>query len=76
MKIEQFCELLQQELNEETAITPETNFKELESYGSLSAVLVMKLVEDQFDTEINPRSFRNINTVNDIADAIGREKFN
>lgn len=76
MKIEQFCELLQQELNEETAITPETNFKELESYGSLSAVLVMKLVEDQFDTELNPRSFRNINTVNDIADAIGRERFN
>jgi len=76
MKIEQFCELLKQELNEETAITPETNFKELESYGSLSAVLVMKLVEDQFNTEINPRSFRNINTINDIAEAIGREKFN
>ncbi|WP_449399788.1 acyl carrier protein [Chryseobacterium wanjuense] len=76
MKIEQFCDLLKQELNEQTAITPETNFKELESYGSLSAVLVMKLVEDQFNTEINPRSFRNINTVNDIAEAIGKEKFN
>jgi acyl carrier protein len=76
MKIESFCELLKQELKEETAITPETNFKELETYGSLSAVLVMKLVEDTFNTEINPRSFRNINTVNDIADAIGRDKFN
>lgn len=76
MKIEQFCDLLKQELNEETAIKPETNFKELESYGSLSAVLVMKLVEEKFNIEINPRSFRNINTVNDIAEAIGREKFN
>ena len=43
MKIEQFCDLLKQELNETTDITPETNFKELESYGSLSAVLVMTL---------------------------------
>ena len=76
MNIEQFCELLKQELNEATAITPETNFKELESYGSLSAVLVMQLVENQFEVKLNPRGFRNINTINDLIEAIGSEKFN
>ncbi|MBT2621788.1 MULTISPECIES: acyl carrier protein [Chryseobacterium] len=75
MKIEHFCELLKQELNEQTIITSDTNFKELESYGSLSAVLVMQLVENQFGVSLNPRSFRNINTIGDLTEAIGIEKF-
>ncbi|ASK31534.1 hypothetical protein CEY12_16060 [Chryseobacterium sp. T16E-39] len=75
MKIEHFCELLQQELNEKTTITPDTHFKELESYGSLSAVLVMQLVENRFDVSLNPRSFRSINTIDDLVGAIGKEKF-
>lgn len=76
MNIEQFCELLKQELSEATVITPETNFKELESYGSLSAILVMQLVENQFDVKLNPRGFRSINTISDLIGAIGLEKFN
>ncbi|MBK1894433.1 acyl carrier protein [Chryseobacterium paridis] len=75
MKVEHFCELLKQELNEKATITPDTNFKELESYGSLSAVLVMQLVENQFGVSLNPRSFRNINTIGDLTEAIGKEKF-
>lgn len=75
MKIEHFCELLKQELNEKATITSDTNFKELESYGSLSAVLVMQLVENQFAVSLNPRSFRNINTIADLTEAIGKEKF-
>ncbi|WP_394665643.1 acyl carrier protein [uncultured Chryseobacterium sp.] len=75
MKIEQFCDLLKQELNETTDITPDTNFKELESYGSLSAVLVMQLVETHFNVKLNPRGFRSVNTVHDLVETIGAEKF-
>lgn len=75
MKIAQFCDLLKSELKEEGIITPETNFKELENYGSLSAVVVLQLVENQFDIKINPRGFRSINTVNDLVEIIGIEKF-
>ncbi|HCR74809.1 MAG TPA: acyl carrier protein [Chryseobacterium sp.] len=75
MKIEQFCDLLKRELNETTDITPETNFKELESYGSLSAVLVMQLVETNFNVKLNPRGFRSVNTVQDLIETIGAEKF-
>ena len=75
MNINDFCELLKTELKEEGAITPETNFKELENYGSLSAVVVLQLVEDQFQVTINPRGFRAIQTVNDLVEIIGKEKF-
>lgn len=75
MKVEQFCELLKSELNEEGTITYETNFKELENYGSLSAIAILQLVETHFNVQINPRGFRNIKTVQDLIEAIGVEKF-
>ena len=75
MNINDFCELLKTELKEEGNLTVETNFKELENYGSLSAVVVLQLVEDQFQVTINPRGFRAIQTVNDLVEIIGKEKF-
>lgn len=76
MTKEQFIELIKTELKENTLITLETNFKQLENYGSLSAVLVLQLVEDNFGIKINPRSFRSVNTINDLIGAIGEERFN
>ena len=75
MNIQDFCELLQIELKEEHPITPETHFKELENYGSLSAVIVLQLVEDHFKVAINPRGFRSMQTVNDMVQIIGEDKF-
>lgn len=75
MTKEEFGTQLQQELKEETPITPETNFKDLDSYGSLSSVVVMQLIEETFGVKMNPRAFRNIKTVNDIAAEIGENKF-
>ena len=75
MKIEEFCELIRTELKEESTINSTTNFKELENYGSLSAVVILQLVEDKFDVKINPRGFRSVNTVNDLVDIIGADKF-
>ncbi|MGS0748146.1 acyl carrier protein [Halpernia sp. GG3] len=74
MTKEQFCEKLKEELGEISSISPETDFKNLESYGSLSAVLVLQLIENQFDIKLNPRSFRSLKTVNDIAESVGSDK--
>ncbi len=75
MTVNDFCDLLKAELKEAGTITPETHFKELENYGSLSAVLVLQLVEDQFQVTINPRGFRSIQSVNDLVEIIGKDKF-
>lgn len=66
--------MLQQELGENEEITAETNFKDLDSYGSLSSVGIMDLIEKTFGIKLNPRSFRNIKTVNDIATEVGEDK--
>lgn len=76
MTKEQFCELLRKELGEESKITPETNFKELSSFGSLTSILVLQLIENELGAVLNPRSFRSIKTVNDIADVVSPEVLN
>ncbi|SDL85680.1 acyl carrier protein [Chryseobacterium taihuense] len=76
MKIDELCELIRTELKEKEVISPSTHFKELENYGSLSAIVIIDLIEKKFGVKINPRSFRSINSVNDIVDVIGTEKFN
>lgn len=70
MDKKKFCELLKAELNEEMEILEDTNFKELDSFGSLSSVLILQLVETHLSVKLNPRSFRKIKTVNEIFDAI------
>lgn len=76
MTKKEFCEILQKELGEETTILPDTNFKELGSFGSLSLVMVLQLVENNLGEKINPRSFRTVKTVNDVAEIVGSEKLN
>lgn len=76
MKVEEFCELIKDKLSEKTAILPETNFKDLESYSSLSSVFILQLIEEKLNVQLNPRSFRKIQTIDDIVEAVGREKFN
>lgn len=76
MTKEEFCEVLKNELGELTVINPDTNFKELDSFGSLSFVVVVQLIEDQFQIKVNPRDFRKVKTVNDIATTIGEDHFN
>lgn len=75
MTKEEFAKIIQSELGEANDITPLTNFKELDSYGSLSSVLIMQLVEDHLKVKINPRSFRSIKNVEDIASEIGEDAF-
>lgn len=75
MTVNEFCKLLQDEFKETSEVTPESHFKEFANYGSLSAVLMLQLVEDRFGVKLNPRGFRNINTVNDLVDAIGEQNF-
>lgn len=71
MTKQEFCDILKKELGEDGAISPETNFKELSSFGSLSLVMVMQLIETNFNIKINPRNFRSVKTVNDISELVG-----
>lgn len=75
MKTSVFLEKLQDELEEDQTLTLETNLKELESYDSISLLSVIAFVDENFNKKIDTKQFKDIETVSDLADIIGKENF-
>ncbi len=75
MEKETFFVKLKDLFNEPSSLNEDTLFKELEGYGSLSALLVLNFVQEEFDKELNRRNFRKINTVKELMEEIGMEEF-
>ncbi|UWX59543.1 phosphopantetheine-binding protein [Chryseobacterium oranimense] len=75
MKISVFLEKLQEELGEDETLTIETNLEQLESYDSISLLSVIAFVDENFDKKIDTKHFKDVKTVSDLMDVIGRENF-
>jgi acyl carrier protein len=73
MKTSVFLEKLQEELEEDQALTLQTNLKELESYDSISLLSVIAFVDENFNKKIDTKQFKDIETVSDLVDIIGKE---
>ncbi|CAM2920803.1 hypothetical protein DRF59_03110 [Chryseobacterium flavum] len=75
MKISVFLERLQEELDEKQILTLETKLKDLENYDSISLLSVIAFVDENFDQKFDSNQFKDIQTVSDIVDIIGKENF-
>ncbi len=76
MKTSVFLQKLQEELEEDETLTPETNLKSLESYDSISLLTIIAFVDENFSKKIETRHFKDIETVSDLMNVIGKENFN
>ncbi len=47
-------------------LTPETNFRDLDEWSSLSALGVIALADEEFDTELSGNELRAANTIRDL----------
>lgn len=75
MKTSVFLEKLQEELEEDETLTPETKLKSLESYDSISLLAIIAFVDENFSKKIETKHFKDIETVSDLMNVIGKENF-
>ncbi|MEG0925705.1 MULTISPECIES: phosphopantetheine-binding protein [Chryseobacterium] len=75
MKTSVFLEKLQEELEEDQTLTLDTNLKELESYDSISLLSVIAFVDENFSKKIDTKHFKDVQTVADLVNIIGKENF-
>ncbi len=75
MNQEEFLIELQEVLEEEETLTPETELRALDSFDSLSTLSLIVFAEEEFQTEISTDDFKNIKTVQDLMNLIGTDKF-
>ena len=66
--ITQFIEAV--EIEDASAIAPNTNFRDLDEWSSLSTLSVMALADEEYGVELNPEAFRNAKTIEDLFNAI------
>lgn len=68
--IEKFAETL--EVDNIEALTPETEFRELEEWSSLAYLSVVVLLDEEYDTQIEQSEFKKLRTIQDIFDACNK----
>lgn len=50
----------------EIILNTDTNFKQIDSFDSLTGMCIMVALKDEFDVEINEEQFRSIKTVKEL----------
>ena len=72
MDIKKFIENFADQF-EETDVcvfTPETKFRELDEWGSLIALSIIAMVDEEYDITIKGDDIRNSNTIEDLFNAV------
>lgn len=53
-----------------SVLTPETKFRDLEEWSSLSALGVIALADEEFNVELSGNEMRQVNTIQELFDLI------
>jgi len=77
MKIADFIERFVEELEiEDTVVTVETNIKGLDEWDSMTAMILIGFVSNEFKVTLNADDIKALTTVQSLIERIGLEKFN
>jgi len=76
MDIKEFVNLFADQFMDpnETVFAPETKFHELSGWTSMTALLEIAMIEDNFGTTIPSEVIRSSSTIQDLFDAILKSK--
>lgn len=68
MEISEFIEKLAEaiEIEDVEALTPETVFKDLEEWSSLSVMLIIAFFDEEFEKQIEEKDIHSAETINDL----------
>lgn len=67
---------LEEDLELEKEINGDTNIKDLDEWDSMSAMVLIGLVNEEFLVNLSSDDIENITTVNSLMERIGLDKFN
>lgn len=60
----------------ETDFNPETHYHELSGWTSMTALMVIAMIEDNFGTTVPSEIIRDAETIQDLFDAVQKSKGN
>lgn len=75
MEIKEFIEKFAEIFDDADAatLTPETKFRELDEWSSLSALGVIALADEEFDVELSGNEMKKANTIQELYDLLSNK---
>lgn len=72
MDIKEFIQNFADQLDDTdvNVLTPETRFRELDEWSSLTALTVMAMCSDEYDVELTADEMRGANTIKDLYETV------
>lgn len=76
MNINEFIKIVagQFEDTDPSFFTPDTNFRDLEEWGSMSVLSLIAMADEEFGVELDPDDIRKTQTIKDLFDIIQSKK--
>lgn len=76
MEIKDFIENFAEQLDDTDAsvLSPETNFRELDEWSSLSALAVLGMIDEEYDVQLKGNEMRAANTIQELFDLVASKK--
>jgi acyl carrier protein len=75
METKIFLEKLQEALEEDAPITVDTKFADLSNFDSMSIMMLIAFVDENFNQKISAIQFKEIKGVSDLMNTIGTVNF-
>ena len=68
MKLEEFISAFAAEFDDtpEEVFTPETNYRELDEWSSLTALSIISMIDDNYDVIVTGSDLRNCTTIGEL----------
>jgi len=68
MTLDEFVKAFAAEFDDtpEDQFTPSTNYRELDEWGSLTALSIISMVDDEMDKRLTGADLRNCNTIEEL----------
>lgn len=72
MKLEEFVELFAEQFDDTPAesFTPETEYKTLDEWGSLVALSIISMVDEELDKSVTGSELKSVSTIKELFDLI------
>lgn len=76
MDIEEFIELFAQQFDEteRSEFMPETEFRQLEEWDSMVALMVIAMIDEEFNVKVSGDDIRNSTTIKDLVEVVESKK--
>ncbi len=75
MTKQEFLMSLKEELELDVTLGYHTNLKDLEEWDSMSAMVLMGFISNEFDVTLNPSDLSDMTTIDSLIEIIGLDKF-